>query len=428
MAIQKKNSELSYDAKSDFGLKGWWIIILTALTMLTFTSVATLSMNVVVQGKADEMGVSYGILISFNTSAGIVSLFATLGLSSLATKFGLKRVHVFSLFAGAAACIFWGLSESVISYAIPVFFMFCFMSSTECVTGKMVANWFPKKKGIAAGWATMGLNAASLFMVSLLSAIYMGTGSVRNCMYFLAGLLIFMGLLTIVAYKEYPEQWGAYPDNNPDEAVDFKDKDKIETGWTTAKVFANKQTWYISIGVGLIAMTTFGYVSSVIPAMTMKGLSLQTALLMMSVTSVLGFLGSYFFGFIDQKIGTQKAAIFLSIWLVAGIACFFIPGSIGAWCYVILMGISIGATNNYPISMTAQVFGRSGYGVAYGVVYLIKGFFQYLCYALQGWSLDSSGSYNRAWLIMLVFCVIAAIIFFAADLTPQKDPIEEQHL
>ena len=100
---------------------------------------------------------------------------------------------------------------------------------------------------------------------------------------------------------------------------------------TNAKLFANKQTWYISVGVGLIAMTTFGYVSSVIPAMTMKGLSLQTALLMMSVTSVLGFLGSYFFGFIDQKIGTQKAAIFLSIWLVAGIACFFIPGNVGAW-------------------------------------------------------------------------------------------------
>ena len=78
----------------------------------------------------------------------------------------------------------------------------------------------------------------------------------------------------------------------------------------------------------------------------------------------------------------------MCIWLVVGIACFFIPGSLGAWGYVLLMGISIGATNNYPISMTAQVFGRSGYGVAYGVVYLIKGVFQYLCYAIQGWSLD----------------------------------------
>ena len=107
MAIQKKSEELVYDAKSNFGLKGWWIIILTALTMLTFTSVATLSMNVVVQGKADELGVAYGTLIAFNTPAGIVGLFATLGLSSLATRFGLKKVHVLSLFAGALSCIFW---------------------------------------------------------------------------------------------------------------------------------------------------------------------------------------------------------------------------------------------------------------------------------------------------------------------------------
>ena len=422
MAIQKKSDELVYDAKSNFGLKGWWIIILTALTMLTFTSVATLSMNVVVQGKADELGVAYGTLIAFNTPAGIVGLFATLGLSNLATRFGLKKVHVLSLFAGALSCIFWGMSNSVISYAIPVFFMFAFMSSTECVTGKMVANWFPKKKGIAAGWATMGLNAASLFMVTLLTTIYMKTGAIRNCMFFLAGLLTFMAVLTIVAYKEYPEQWGAYPDNNPNEKQEFKGK--IETGWTTKKVFANKQTWLISVGVGMIAMTTFGYVSSVIPAMTMKGLSLQTALLMMTVTSVLGFIGSYFFGYIDQKLGTQKAAIILCIWLVVGIACFFIPGSLGAWGYVLLMGISIGATNNYPISMTAQVFGRSGYGVAYGVVYLIKGVFQYLCYAIQGWSLDRFGSYNQAWLIMLILCVISAVLFYIADLTPQEDPID----
>lgn len=65
---------------------------------------------------------------------------------------------------------------------------------------------------------------------------------------------------------------------------------------------------------------------------------------MMTVTSVLGFIGSYFFGYIDQKLGTQKAAIILCIWLVVGIACFFIPGSLGAWGYVLLMGISIGAT------------------------------------------------------------------------------------
>ena len=47
-----------------------------------------------------------------------------------------------------------------------------------------------------------------------------------------------------------------------------------------------------------------------------------------------------------------------------------------------------------------------------------------MCYAIQGWSLDCFGSYNQAWLIMLILCVISAVLFYMADLSPQKDPIE----
>ena len=422
MALQEKHPDLVYDARSNFGKKGWWIIILVGLTMFVFCAVATLSMNVVVPAKAAQMGVEHGTLLAINTPAGIIGLFASLWLSQLAIRYGLKKVHVISLLLGAVVVILWGFSGSVASYAIPVIFMFCFMSSTEVVCGKIVANWFPKKKGIATGWATMGLNASSIVSVSIMLMILTRFGDIKYVMFFLAAELVVLSILTIVAYKDYPEQWGAFPDNNPNEKM--QEVQDIRTGWTTGKVFRQKETWLVALGVGLIAMTTFGYISSVIPAMMMKGFSESTAMLMMSATSIFGFFGSYFFGFLDQKFGTQKSAILLSVWLVIGIVFFFMNNTAGAWIYVFMMGFSIGATNNYPISMTAQIFGRAGFQVAYPVIYLIKGILQYGVYAIQGYSLNRTGGYGFAWIIIIALIVVSIIIFYICNLNPKKDPVE----
>ena len=424
MKIKEKYEGVSYDARSNFGAKGWWIIILCALTMLTFTSVATLSMNVVVQGKADELGIAYATLVGWNTPAGIIGLFATLGLSQLATKLKLKIVHVASLLLGAVACIFWGLSSSLPGYVIPLIFMFCFMSSTECVSGKMIANWFPKKKGIATGWATMGLNAAGLFMVALLTGIYMSTGSIRNCMFFLAALLVFLSILTIFFYKDRPEEWNAYPDNDPH----AEPEPEIRTGWTVGKGLKQKETWFISIAVGLIAMTTFGLMATLVPSSLMKGVPIEQALLMMTVAGIVGFLGSYFFGWVDQKFGVKLSTVVLCIWLIVSCLLFYLPGVPGQWIFVILMSMTIGATNNYPISMTAQVFGRSGFQVAYGVIYLIKGVFQYLYGILFTISLTSTGGYGLAWIIMAVCSAIALVFFLFVNLKPKTDPIELENI
>jgi MFS family permease len=422
MALQPKHPDLVYDPRSNFGKKGWWIIIFTALTMFVFCAIASLSMNVVVPAKAAQMGVEFGTLLSFNTLGGIIALFASLGLSQMAIRYGLKKVHIITLLIGAVAVIFWGLAGSLVTYVIPIILMFCCMTSTEVVSGKIVANWFPKKKGIASGWATMGLNASSIVSVPVMIAILTRFGDIKYVLFFLAGELVVLTVLTIVAYRDYPEEWNAFPDNNPNEKR--QDVQNVRTGWTTGKVFRQKETWLIAIGVGLVAMTTFGYVSSVIPAMTMKGFSESTAMMMMAASSLFGFAGSYLFGYFDQKFGTQKSAIILSIWLIVAILFFFMHGTVGGWIYVIMMGVSIGATNNYPISITAQIFGRTGFQVAYPVVYLIKGAFQYGVYVIQGQSLNRTGGYGFAWGIIIALVVVSIVIFYNCNMNPKKDPIE----
>ena len=421
--IVRSAKNLSHDARSNFGPKGWWIIILDAMTFFIFTSTISLSMNVVVEPKAVEMGLDYGTLLALNTPAGIIGLFATLVLSVLANKFGLKTVHVISLLIGAVMCVLWGNSSSLVGYAVPLIILFCIMSSTEVVTGRIMANWFPRKKGIATGWATMGLNAASLLAIPAMTAVLAITGQAKYVMYLLASWILLVMLLTIFAYKDYPEQWGAYPDNDPS----FKVEDlegSLRTGWTIKSVFTNRSIWAISIATGFVGMAIFGFVTTLIPNMMTKDFSQPTAILMMSVSSIAGFFGSYIFGFIDQKFSCKLGNILLSAWMLIGVVFYFLPGTICGWIFILVFGIALGASNNYPISITTQVFGRAGFKVAWPVVYFIKGFLCYLPHAINGWSMSTFGNYKAAWLIFGVAIIISLIMFLIMDMNPKQDPIE----
>ena len=72
----------------------------------------------------------------------------------------------------------------------------------------------------------------------------------------------------------------------------------------------------------------------------------------------------------DRKFGAQKASIIYGIWVVIGICFYFVPGAVGTWVYIIMLGLSIGGSNNYPPSMTAQIFGRDGSVVALSLIHI----------------------------------------------------------
>ena len=200
----------------------------------------------------------------------------------------------------------------------------------------------------------------------------------------------------------------------------------LNTGWTMGKVLRQKETWMMGIGNGFYGMVTIGFVSTLIPSMIAKGYTQPEALNMMTITSLLGLVGSYACGWLDQKFGAQKASIIYGVWVVVGIVFYFLPGTACTWIYLIMLGLSIGGSNNYPPSMTAQIFGRDGSVVAFPIVFFIKGLLCVIPYLILGQSLALTGSYNAGWTIFAVLTLVGAVIFFFTNLNPKRDPIEEQ--
>lgn len=424
MALQSKNAQLSYDARSNFGVKGWWVIIFSALNWAFYGGIVNSSMNTVVPQLAEALGVNSGNLLSLSTPAGLIALVFCLVVGRVVMKLGAKTVNGILLILGAAAVFAWGSATSVAGYTIALICVVCLLNGVQLVGGNtFITNWFPKKKGIAIGWATMGLNISSACFVSILVALSGAFGGIKYALWVMAGCLIVLAIVNFTAFKNYPEEWGAYPDNNPNEKSG--EKRELHTGWTMGKVLKQKETWMMGIGNGFYGMVTIGFVSTFIPSMLAKGYTQPQALRMMTIASLLGLAGSYFCGFLDQKFGAQKSSILYGIWVVVGIAFYFVPGSVGTWVYIIMLGLSIGGSNNYPPSMTAQIFGRDGAVVAFPIVFFIKGLLCASPYLILGQSLARTNSYNAGWIIFAVLTAVGALLFFFTDLNPKKDPIEE---
>jgi len=423
MAFQGKNEALSYDARSNFGFKGWWIIIFSGMNWYMYGGLVNSSMNTVVPIMSGKLGVDPGNLLSLSTPAGLIALVFCLIIGRVAAKKGIKAINGLLLILGAVAVFLWAISASVAHYTIALICMVCLMNGVQLIGGNMtVTNWFPKKKGIAIGWATIGLNISSATFVAILVGLTAFFGGLQYALWAMAVCLIALAVVNFTLFKNFPEEWNAFPDNNPNEKRE--ERREVRTGWTTGKVLKMRDTWFMGIGNGVYGMVTIGFVSTLVPTLIMRGFPPPQAILMMTVVSAFGAIGSYMTGFLDQKIGTQKAAVFYGLFVIVGIIFFFVPGP-GIWVYMVMIGLSIGGSNNFPPSMTAQMFGRDGAAVAFPVVFFIKGLLCASPYLILGQSLAMTGSYNTGWIIFAVLVAVGALMFYLTDLNPRKDPITE---
>lgn len=421
----EKNQHLSRDARSNFGFKGWWIIIFSALNWYFYGGLVNVSMNTVVPQLAGKLGVESGNLLSLNTPAGLVSLVVCLFIGRAVEKIGVRKTNGVLLLLGAVCVFAWGSASSLTGYTIALFAMVICMNAVQLVGGNMtVTNWFPRKKGIAIGWATMGLNIASATFVSILVALSAALGGIRFALYVMAGCLVLLAIVNFLFYRDYPEQWNAFPDNDP--TSQRREKTALRTGWTRKKVLCQKETWFIGLSCGFWGAVTVGFVSTLVPSLIMKGFTQPEALRMMTISGALGLLGSYGCGWLDQKFGAKTSSIIYSIWCIVGIAFFLLPGKTCAWIYVVMIGMSLGGSNNFPPSMTAQIFGRDGSIVAFPIVFFIKGLFVVIPGLVLGQSLVRTGSYNAGWIVFEVLTVAAMVLIALTKLDPKRDPIEDE--
>ena len=416
---------------SNFGGRGWFLVIFSLVThYLVTASVNTMNLTAGVFGGAH--GWSTTTLFSFQTIAGWVAVFTMFLSGYLAQKYSPKLVSLVSLIFFAIAFFVWGHVTALWQFLLVLVALQVFgTAASNNGNSILIANWFPRKRGLAIGWATIGMPLAAATGIVLTQTL-LAKGGLTLPFYVFGGATVVIIILGFIFLRDYPEQAGCFPDNDrsmTSEQAKAMMQQGIEESknsiWTPKKCFSTKEVWIIGVSLGLMFLFANGVMGQFIQKALSMRFELNLAIAMMSVAGISACFGSYLCGLVDAKVGPRKAAIYTHIIAAVAMILSIIPTVPTLIIGTVVIGIVMGGSSNYLVSMCVALWGRYDFPKVYKILAPMSQFVGVGGSALVALLAEAGGGqYTLAYIVMAALGVIGAVmLIFVKDQLPGQPQI-----
>lgn len=419
----------------NLGSKGFVVVILAFLSCYLYSALTSDSLNVTVN-VFGAMGLNVNViylLSSVATICGIVGsiLFGKISAGRLRITWAVAMILtgvfalVWSRAAGAAVSGNPGLG--LILYAIG--YLVCYtltLVSAMLMSFNVMANWFPKKRGVALGIATAGfpLSAATTTAVCANFATNIGM------FYVIYGVVaIVIGIIIFLFVRDYPEEKGAYPDNDKDYDFEAAKKEHLASleylktsKWTIGKLLKTGRIWQIWIGICITGFLSMGIMANFMNKFMEQGYVEGQIFGMLAIVGIVAIPGSVFVGWLDVKIGTKGAAIVVGILAVAAVAL-NIPNIMPLhYISLPLLAVMLGGSSNMMTSVTAAIWGRYDFQNAFRVIQPLNAIMTGIGITVVG-IVGKNVNYLAAYKVMLGMAIVALIVTILLKVEPIDDDV-----
>lgn len=412
---------------NNFGI-GWGTILYCLLMFFLYVGMINDGTNVLAPAAAANCGVEPGTIITMNGYAGMIAVIGFIIAGQINKKIGPRLTSAICLIISGVTYIGCGNATSVMFYTVCMTLCATGMMSAGYVAGgTLVANWFPKKKGIVMGYTTMGHNFASAFYVAIMTGLIATMGSMNKASWLPGVAAIILGIVGFIFMRNTPQERGINPDNVSDEVYASEyDTAEDDSDWTTIKLLKTKETWFAAIFTGLFQICSVGVMQQLVTRNIRDfGMTQGAALTLMTIVALIGIFGSWIIGVIDQKIGTKKTMQFFGIWYAAALVINVLAkGQVGLLFYlsILMIGMGIGGSANFTTSLPTSIFGRQGFDKVNSVVFPIQGFVTAWCFVVNGIVTNVIGNLSVAYIIFAVGAVIVSVcVTFVDEYKYNKD-------
>lgn len=398
--------------KYNFGKKHWLVIVICFVLFLLANAVTSDSENVILPKLAAANGWDYSLVLTLATVAGCSSVVGSLLLGKICEKMGGKFVIIFGLIASAAFVFLYGTSKSLLVFVIGLFGTICCGQSISFFgANSVVANWFPKKKGLAMGIISIGPPAATIIMVSVLNAI-IGKAGIAGGIFTLCGVCILVALICGVLVHNTPEEVGETPDNLPViEKVVIGEE--AESTITTGELLKTKAFWMVVAICGICSMSQTGLMAQWLVRYTSNGYTETKAAFMMSICAVAGIFGSMIAGNIENRLGTKKGYVVLAIWFMVSLLLNFTNITPLVYLSVPMFGLSITLYQIFMPAFEISVFGRENFKVVNGILFPLVSMCGQLTFLVIALCMNLFGEVRFAYIVFTILLGVTVPISLA---------------
>lgn len=363
------------------GGKGWIVCIMAMAYYYIAGSVMDTGMNALFE-VYDLQGYSRTAISAAMTIGGWCSIVAIAVYGIVNRKLGTRTTAIIGLVGTAASFAVIAFADTFAVFAAGIVGFYLFSCAYGVVAiGSLGANWFPKKKGMYMGIATMGTTLGSASISAIMYGL-IGAVGLRALWLILAGVCLLLAVLTALLIRDNPEEAGAYPDNDPYESPETATKIlaaveeyRAHSKWNWRTLLKTRTAWTLAIGWSIPQLAAMGFMIHLTGIMQAFGHDIMFGITLLGVMWPLGLLAHYLCGVCDRAFGTKRTSI--------GVCCVFIVGAtlilfadnpvcaaLGTAIY--MAGVS--ANMNVFMSMTTTIYGRYDFQVVWPTLNVISQF------------------------------------------------------
>ena len=393
--------------------KGWGTIIYCLLMFWFYAGMVNDSSNIVAPAIAEKLGIPAGNVLNMGTVAAMVGVIFFFIMGAINRKIGARLTSFLCLILAGIGYFGMGHANSLLQYGVSL--CICTigaMSAGYIAGGALVAQWFPKKKGIVMGYTTMGHNMSTGFFVPMITVLVARLG-VANAVVIPAVLVCILAVVGVLLMRNTPQERHINPDNVSDEVYRreyFNDEIDEDGGWTVKKLFSRRTFWLVAIASGGYQFVSTVIITQLVVRNQEVGFTQTQAVAIMSILAFAGILGSWIIGAMDQKIGTKKTMIFFGIWYAAALLLEVTEIRALVIVFLVMFALALGGSANFTTSLPAGVFGRHGFKKVNSVLFPIQALVSSFGFMVNGNVLNATGSLRMSYVIAAIASLIVVVI------------------
>ncbi|WP_121614428.1 MFS transporter [Mesobacillus foraminis] len=349
----------------------------------------------------------------------------------LSDKFGFRRVV-------SVAVVWWSIFTSltgmIFSYPLMLLLRFVFGLGEACLPGgsyKAIATYFPsKQRGTATGIQST-VNTLGPALAAVVAAAIIGLFGWRVVFIVMGIPGLFIGIYIWLKFKDNPKD---HPKIQMSELKELEEDEKGEDQSKTKPSVSFKELlkkpilWQMSLIWFFFDITFWGF-TSWLPSYLIneKGLSLMDTGLYSALPYLVGTVAIVLGGYISDKGKGNRKWVFIPNALAGGIALFFMFQSSSLTMVILFQclaaffmflaqgGFWALVVDSFPArimasgSATVNCFGS------------IAGFISPF---LMGYMIETSGSYNSSFIMMIIALAIASLVAITIKGKPKDETIK----
>jgi MFS family permease len=372
-----------------------WVIVLTSVLGITvsFGSLVIFTFGVFLKPLSGQFGWSRAeISLAFTLTALMVAVFSPF-IGRLVDRVGARKVLLPCVAVyGAAFCCLSLVKTLAGLYTIYILLGVVGNGTTQLCYARVISAWFDRRRGLALATMMAGVGAGAIGIPPLATWLIEAYGW-REAYLLLGGSVFVLGMIPAALWlRETPPKG----EHETAERAN-SEKSPLKAGMRGAEAVRLPVFWFLLTGFFLFSVSVNGSVAHLIPILTDRGISSDTAALAASTLGVLTLCGRLLTGLLlDRFFGSRVAGIFFGIAAV-GVAILSQAHEVAtAFLGAALIGLGMGAEADVMPYLISRYFGLQSFSEIYGYAFTAYALAGALGPLLMGWSFDRFHSYSNA--------------------------------